>query len=133
MLLHFLPAITAQNVMLTSTLSDDHVAHPQEKLVFLCETRGSLILEWYSDEFIGRNGERLQLLSIDCTSRNYSSNTNPNTVATCLHVSNEDGDTVILSQLCILVSGDFQTATVTCLNNGVGSRNSTTFQISPGK
>ena len=115
---------------MSSTLNADQIAAPLQRIIFTCITRGSDILEWASEEYIGSGGARLQLLSIDCVERNEMSRINPNTTATCVSVSQTgDGTTVIVSQLMITASIDHPLATVACSNNGHGSRENITFQI----
>lgn len=118
--------------MLNSSLSSRRVVSPQQNVTFTCTTRGSLILEWYSDHYIGTGGERLQLLSLTCFGTDVRSNINPNAVATCTDVYEENGETVIVSELRITVSEQFPTSTITCTYNGEGSRASTTFQLVEG-
>ena len=119
--------LTAQEmVTLSSTLNADRVAVSQQQVVFTCVTRGSPILEWSSEEYIGTGGVELQFPSINCIGVNKTGHTDPNTVATCLSVS-QTGETVIQSQLIIIASVDHPQATVTCSNNGHGTTKSITF------
>ena len=100
-------------VTLTSTLIAEHVVYPQDIIIFMCTTRGSPILEWFSEEYIGTRGDRLQILSI--SDRNISS-INPNVVATRINVTNENGVVVIVSELRIIASIQYPNATVSCSN-----------------
>ena len=76
--------------MLNSTLSDEHVANPHEIVIFTCESRSAGILEWFSDEYIGTNGVRLQILSVGNTTT-VPSNTDPNTIASRINVTFDNG------------------------------------------
>ena len=114
---------------MNSTLVGGASAYPQQEVVITCTTRGSSILEWLSDHYIGADGEKLQLLSVNCLSTEVRSTIDPNTVATCLSVTEENGETVIVSELRIITSAQFATSTVTCANNGLGSSNSTTIRV----
>jgi hypothetical protein len=118
-------------VTLNSTLNADRIVVSQQEVIFTCTTRGSPILEWFSEEYIGTGGDRLQFPSINCIGVNKTSRTNPNTVATCLSVI-LTGKTVIQSQLIITASIDHPQATVTCSNNGLGTTKNITF-VTVGK
>ena len=117
---------------LTSILNNELIAHPQEMVVFTCITRGSGILNWFSNEYIGSDGLPLQILSGGSTVT-VPSNSNPNTVATRINVTT-NGEIVIISELRIVASAQYPTATVSCDNGDVQSRRSITFHtagISP--
>ena len=79
-------------VTLTSTLNAKRVVHPEEIVIFICITRGSPILEWFSEEYIGTGRDRLQILSE--SDRNTSSIT-PDAVATRINVTTDNGFIVI--------------------------------------
>ena len=112
--------------MLNSTLSDELVADPHEIVIFTCESRSAGILEWFSDEYIGTNGVRLQILSAGDTTT-VPSNTDPNTVAIRINVTYDNGVLVILSELRIITSSSYPVATVTCAANG--ERQNITFRV----
>lgn len=124
----YVTALPHEEVTLNSTLNNGVVAYPQQKLVFTCVTRGSLILEWCSDEYIGRNGDRLQLLSVNCVGANVTSD-NSDASATCLSVFNVNG-TVIVSELHVTASLQHPQSTVSCKNAGLGSSRIFSFQTS---
>ena len=110
---------------LDSTLNAEHVAYPQEVIIFTCTTRGSPILEWFSEEYIGTGGDRLQILS--GSDRNISSSSH-DVVATRISVTEEDGATVIVSELRIITSIKYPTATVSCSNGDQRFMQSITFR-----
>ena len=116
-------------VELNSTVSTNGVAYSGQVLVFTCITRDSLILEWYSDEYIGTGGARLQLLAVNCTcvGSNVTGATQ-GTYATCLTVTEENNEKVIISQLRVIASVQTPASTVTCYNNVHGLNESVTFQ-----
>ena len=109
---------------LNSTLNAKHVARPQDIITFTCTTRGSPILEWFSEEYIGTGGDRLQILS--GSNRNTSS-VNSKAVATRISVTTENGITVIVSELRIIASLQHPIATIAC-SNGSPKKNNITFQ-----
>ena len=116
-------------VVLTSTLDEGTVAYPGTEIMFTCITRGSfnLVTEWSSDEYIGTGGDGISLLSFNCLNSNVTSDAHPSTRATCVRVTTENGITVIESRLYITVSAMKHTATVTCTNIGLGSRDAKSF------
>ena len=109
---------------LNSTLNAEHVARPQGTIIFTCITRGSPILEWFSEEYIGTGGDRLQVLS--GSDRNTSSIT-PDAIATRISVTTENGIVIIVSELRIIASIRFPEATVSC-SNGSPKKNNVTFR-----
>lgn len=124
---HTLLALMTHRVALNSTVSTKGVAYLDQVIVFTCITRDSLILEWYSNEYIGTGGHRLQLVSVNCIGANETSDI-PGTSATCLNVTKENNETVIVSQLLVRAYLQIPASTVTCNNNGHGSNKSVTFQ-----
>ena len=109
---------------LTSTLNSERVVHSEDIIIFTCITRGSPILEWFSEEYIGTGRDRLQILSE--SDRNTSSIT-PAAVATRINVSRDDGIVVIVSELRIIVSMLHPNATISC-SNGSPKNVNVTFQ-----
>jgi hypothetical protein len=107
--------VALQNVTLISTLTAELIAYQQQAIVFTCTTRGSGILNWQSAEYIapGTDGLPLQILSLGNTTTLQSSS-DPNTVATRIKVSNNNGVTVIVSELRIIASLMYPTATILC-------------------
>ena len=110
--------------MLTSTLNSERVVSPEDIIIFTCITRGSPILEWFSEEYIGTGRDRLQILSE--SDRNISSITAA-AVATRINVTRDDGIVVIVSELRIIVSILYPNATISC-SNGSPKNVNVTFQ-----
>jgi hypothetical protein len=100
-------------VTLTSTLNAERVVYPQDIVIFICTTRGSPILEWFSEQYIGTGRDRLQILSE--SDRNTSTIT-PDAVATRINATTNDGIIVIVSELRIKASMLYPNATVSCSN-----------------
>lgn len=107
------------------------MAYPQQVINFTCVTRGSSVLAWSSDDYIGV-GVRLEFLSILSLGTTMQSFVNPGTVAILINVSMENGETVLESTLRITASSQFSSSSVSC-HNISGGINSTTFQIIPGE
>jgi hypothetical protein len=87
-----------------------HNLCPGQVVTITCETRGSQIIAWSSDEYIGRSGAQLQLSSTDPVgvTRRTSS-----TVAALINNTNDNGVTVLVSQLRIIGS---LSSSVACIN-----------------
>ena len=100
-------------MVLESSLNADHLVCPGELVIFTCTTRQSPILEWLSEEYIGTGRDRLQILSE--SDRNTSSIT-PDAVALRINVTRDHGVIVITSELRIMASIEYPTATVSCSN-----------------
>ena len=127
-----LPTVDPEDVTLNSKINAEQVVTPHVRVNFTCITRGSDILEWLSDEYIGPGGDRLQILS--GSSRNSAtSNSNPDTVATRISVTTENGEVVIVSILSIVVSAQYPTATITCSNSDRGMKQNITFKLTKGR
>ena len=112
-------------VSLNSTLIHKHYALPGQRVVFTCQIRNSTILEWYSDEYIGRGGD-LPIYS-GGTTNNVTSFNYPSTYATRVSAAMENGITEIVSQLFIIASEQFPTSSVTCRIDGRGPLRTISF------
>ena len=122
----FTIAQQSDEVVLISTLADDHIAPPGEEIVFTCTTLSSNILQWNSSEYIGRNSH-IQVYNgtLGTDVRRGSAH------AILVRAAIEDGVLVLVSELRIRASTLHSTATVQCDNNGHGSYRTITFGISP--
>ena len=90
-------------------------------------TRNSTILEWQSNEHIGTDGDDIQIYSVG-SRVNVTSVTIPTTYATRVSVIMKNpGIAMIVSQLFITASNRFPTSSVTCGINGLGPRQTITF------
>ena len=115
------------NVSLTSTLNGARVAYEGQRITFTCVTRNSLILQWRSDQYIGTGDSRLEIHSFG--SEVYvPSNIDSNTLARRINTFNDNGVTVIVSELHLIASLQHQTSTIICDNNGHGGSKNITFQ-----
>jgi hypothetical protein len=100
--------------------------YPQDIIIFTCTTRGSPILEWFSEQYIGTGRDRLQISSEN--DRNTSSITpGPDAVATRINITRDDGIVVIVSELRIIASILYPNATISC-SNGSPKNVNMTFQ-----
>ena len=112
--------------MLSSTLTNRHLAYPGQRVIFTCVTRNSTILEWRSNEHVGIDGDDIQIYSVGSRD-NVTSVTIPSTYASRISVTMENGVTVIVSQLIITASNRFPTSSVTCGINSLGPRQTISF------
>ena len=85
------------------------------------------LLEWQSNDYIGEGGHDIQIFSAGDS--NVKSLSNPDTYATRVNVSVEDGVTVIVSQLFITASEKYPTSSVTCRIDGQGPQETISFNI----
>ena len=111
---------------LNSTLIGGNLSYAQQRVVFTCVTRNSTLLEWESTDYIGEGGNVIQISSYGDNNVTRSLS-NPDTYATRVSVSVEDGVTVIVSQLFITVSEQFPTSSVTCRIDEQGPRKTISF------
>ena len=116
-----------QVVILNSTLEhlqDEYIAYPQQRVYFTCTTTGTNIQEWYSSEYITGIDDRIQLHEGRRSGRGRAAN------ATIISVStNELGEKVIISRLSLVASTQNPVATVSCGNNGLGTRENIMFSM----
>ena len=120
------------DVTLSSSLNGSSSAYPQQVITFTCVTRGSSILAWSSDEYIGPGGALLTFVAFDPLGTTTASFINPDTAAVLVSSSNENGEIVLESTLQITVSSLFPTSSVACHNVDGGAVSSFTFHI-PGE
>ena len=85
---------------------------PGEEVVITCETRGSLIIAWASEEYIGYS-LRLAFTSVHLVGDTRISPMNPNTVATLIKSEMDGNVQVLQSKLRIIASIN---STVMCIN-----------------
>ena len=86
------------NITLTSTLKNGE-AFDGQRITITCVTRGSVILDWLSDEYIGIS--KLQILTVTEANSPVISNSNRDTIAWMIRVTNEDSDQIRALHYCI--------------------------------
>ena len=119
--------LARRDVHLNSTgLIRGHLALPQQRVVFTCVTRDTDILVWQS-AYIGANGQDILQIYGTGSRDNVTSNINPTTYATRVSVTEENGVTVIVSQLFVTTSEHIPTSSVTCRINHDGPRQTISF------
>ena len=130
-LLNFAPVkCMAQTTALTSTLHSTKYgvkfAYASENVTFTCVTRGSSLMAWSSDEYIGSDGLRLEFVSIERKGINRTAGL---AVATLVESSDNNGEITLVSQLRITIYSMYQISSITCHNIGIGTVNTTTFRM----
>ena len=108
-------------VTLNTPLNIGDVRHG-DRLVFTCTTRGSNLLSWTSDDYIGHNGGTLTLATVNSV-RSPNSYTN----ATLFENRFDNGVQVLISQLQIIVQPNFFSSSVTCRNAITGEEQTANF------
>ena len=114
---------------LISTLNAEFTVKPFQMVVFTCTARVAGVLNWFSDEYIGTDGLPLQIIGVGNTTT-ARSNTDPNTVAVRISVTDDNGVIVIVSELRIIISIQYLMATVSCDNGDRQLRQSISFSES---
>ena len=94
---------------------------PGDEVNIICETRGSSVMAWSSDEYIGL-GSLLEIRIVDNIGDRCTSSVNPNTIATLINNTVEDGVQVLVSQLHIRVLSQLMSSSVTCINVALGTQ-----------
>ena len=95
-------------------------------MIFTCETRGSAVITWTSDTYIGDQIGFDFASNINETRR---SSVDTNTIATLINNTDEDGVPLLVSQLQIIVSAVSSNPTVTCIHGSDGIQYPSTFQV----
>ena len=120
------PGVIAQS--LTTTLHGGQPACRGSVVTFTCETRGSNVIVWISDTYIGSE----QLGFVAATSSPGDTRTslsNPNTLATLTSEYEDQGMTVLESTLRITALPDPQNASATCIHAVSGNTRTIYFQV----
>ena len=102
---------------------------PGQVVIFTCETRGSPILAWTSEEYIEQGGTQLEFATFNAVNFTRVSPVNPNTIATLIENRNESGVRVLVSTLHIRTLSGFLDSSVTCMHIGDGTTNTSRVQV----
>ena len=95
---------------------------PGDEINIICEIKGSRILGWSSDQYIGTGGVQLEFTTSDSAGFQRRSPVNPNAVATL--TSSDSVRRIITSTLhIIVVSSDVSNSSIACdhRNNGTAT------------
>ncbi|MCG8621182.1 MAG: hypothetical protein MJE68_04145 [Proteobacteria bacterium] len=115
---------------LHSTLYDVQIAYVDEMIVFTCVVRGSDIMAWTSEEYIGTGGQQLPFAAAEPEGSVQRAIRNNQTVATLVTAVNT-GEVMIVSELRIRIMSTHPLASVQCISRGadIATVNSTSFQL----
>ena len=104
------------------------LAYPEQTVKLTCTTRGSPILAWRSDDYMVA-GDLIEFLSTQAQGSiiNKTSTYNSEIVATLTCV--DQANLVLESTLLIVASPRSSTSNITCINNGLGMRDSITLRV----
>ena len=127
----FLTAIfpTTYSQRVTVIPPADEPLCPEEVVIFTCETRGSPIIAWTSDQYIEVGGTQLEFGAIASVGDTVPSPVYSDTVATLTVNGMIDGEQVLESTLRIVTSSLFPTSSVTCIHIGTGRMNTTMLEV----
>lgn len=118
------------DVILNSSLNNTLLTYPSVEVIFNCTTRGSGILVWVSDHYIGYN-HPLQIVSHANAPDTEVSERDNNTIASRLNVtSDENGEIIIISQLRLMSEEKYLRSSVACCNLALGVNRTITFLTS---
>lgn len=120
----FLPFFLAPpEPILKCAIPVERVVYPEVEVTFTCIAVDSIIVSWISEEYIGSSRE-IQFSVNDAPGSNETCQNDPNTIATLIDNSVENGVPVLTSQLNITVlwSTIPHSKTVTCVNSALGTR-----------
>ena len=113
-------------IHLTSTITnEDHILWPNEKAIFTCETRGSVLVNnWTSNDYIG---DGISLIFNQSETRRRHTQFGSRSFAKLTTV-NYTYNIMMVSQLHIMTSSKFQTSSVACTNFN-GTSQEITFSV----
>ena len=85
-------------------------------MIFTCETRSSLTVEWRSDEYIDIDSQLFQFGAYDPIGTVLSNPTNHDIFANFTESRNENGLTVLESQLHIRIGPNASSPSISCVH-----------------
>ncbi len=112
-------------IMVTSNISTSEVVCPGNIVVFTCTTRGSAVISWTGDDYVG---DQIGFNAANMIGDKRQGSANPNTIATLIN-NTLDGTPVLVSQLQINVLTVSSNQSVVCIHNSDGIRETVTFQV----
>ena len=105
--------------LMSTIANEDHILWPNEEVIFTCETRGSILVnKWTSNDYIG-DGISILFNNLELGNDTQSGS---RSIAKLIKVSY---NYVMVSQLHIMTSSEFQTSSVACTNFNGTSKNIT--------
>ena len=119
-----LQRVNLQQISISSSLNSQHEVHQGENITIQCITRGSSILAWSCNEYIGSGRIEFSTTSTPLITHNQY------TLARLIDQYDENGRGVLVSQLSIIAQGTIQQSTVMCHHVQSGQAETITFQLS---
>ena len=108
---------------MSTITNEDHILWPNEEVIFTCETRGLvLVSNWTSNDYIG---DGISLIFNNFREPGDDTQFGSRSIAKLTQVSY---NYVMVSQLHIMTSSEFQTSSVTCTNFD-GTSQTITFSV----
>ena len=115
-------------VQLTSNPQNLFTLRPGDSVTFTCTTLGSALQQWSSVQYVGGNG---QLLFFGTDGMPGMEQRTPNNVSVA-NLTMVNG-LMLESQLHIIVSADYPTSNVTCINHSQRVNVTICFSVAMGK
>ena len=100
--------------VINSTLINGHCACQDSEITFTCVTRGSPIIAWFSEAFIGPGGTALTFVAMHHPERTLKTVFDSATVATLVRKYDDGGVQVLVSTLRIIATAGSLIPSVTC-------------------
>ena len=116
-----------QTVSIVTPLHNGNLACSGDQITFECETRGSSIISWTSDEYIGQGDTLLQFSSADPAEMRRLDGIG-DTVAILTVNRIENGVQVLVSTLCVTATSMYPNPSVICIH-GNESRSKANFSV----
>jgi hypothetical protein len=115
-------------IMVTSNISTSETVCPGNIVIFTCTTRGSAIISWTGDDYVG---DQIGFNAANMVGDERQGSAAPNTIATLINntLDDVDGTPVLVSQLQINVSTVSSNQSVICIHNSNGIRKTFAFQV----
>ena len=117
---------TPINVALTSTLLFKKFSYSGDVVTFICVTKGSVSIVWFSDQYIDGH---VEFAAVD---DGVPRQINPNVVATLVSAEVVNGTQILTSQLMITVTSDYANPLVTCLHVSDMTNVTASFEVLSG-
>jgi hypothetical protein len=116
------------DILVTSNISISETVCPGNIVVFTCTTRGSAVISWTGDDYVG---DQISFTTANMVGDTRQGSANPNTIAKLIN-NTLDGTPVLVSQLQINVSTVSSNQSVVCIHNSNEIRETVTFQVLTG-
>lgn len=121
------PSATGQLLYIQSpALYNGNLACPGDEVIFVCQTMGSSVIAWTSEEYIGSGGTQIQFAAGVRSTNIQQIGT---TIATLTGDRMENGLQVLTSTLRVNVSSMYPNPSVTCHDVGNGTSKTANFNV----